>query len=179
MNIIDREQYRPAAAPAANTANTAGAAGVAHQTAAGPTVRAAVPAAAPAAAAPRPTPGRRQSLTARPLQDEIGPEQGVTQASPSPSFTQVTPPIPPIPLFPNPYNEETDGLTMRDLLQECIGHYIIAEHQVGISNLITREGRLVRVEANAYVLEEQNNGDSMVCDYYSLKFFRCLAGGDR
>lgn len=88
----------------------------------------------------------------------------------------VVPPIPPLPLLPIPYDYNAEGLTMRDLLQECLGHYIIAEHQVGISNLITKEGRLVRVESNAYVLEEESSGNSLVCDYYSLKFFRCLGG---
>ena len=89
----------------------------------------------------------------------------------------VAPPIPPLPLLPTPYDYNAEGLTMRDLLQECLGHYIVAEHQVGISNLTPKEGRLVRVETNAYVLEEPGSGDSLVCDYYSLKFFRCLHNG--
>ena len=114
----------------------------------------------------------RPQFQARPLQNGAAPESGYTA-------TQVAPPIPPVPIFPNPYDLDAEGLTMRDLLQECIGHYIIAEHQIGISTMVTKEGRLVRVESNAYVLQEHPNGDSVVCDYYSLKFFRCLAESDR
>ena len=86
----------------------------------------------------------------------------------------VVPPIPPLPLLPVPYDYNAEGLTMRDLLEECLGHYIIAEHQLGLSGMTTKEGRLVRVESNAYVLQDESSGNSQVCDYYSLKFFRCL-----
>ena len=100
-------------------------------------------------------------------------------AAPTASSVIAAPPIPPLPLTPVPYDCDAEGLTLRDLLQECIGHDIVAEHQVGISNLVTRKGRLVRVETNAYVMEDPATGDSLVCDYYSLKFFRCLAEGGK
>ena len=125
---------------------------------------------------------------ARPLQNETLMENDMTMPGSMPSAPGATgaavapavvaPPIPPLPLLPVPYDFNAEGLTMRDLLRECLGHYIIAEHQVGISNLTTKEGLLVRVEANAYVLEEESSGNSQVCDYFSLKFFRCLASPD-
>ena len=98
---------------------------------------------------------------------------------PAGAIHATVPPIPPQPLAPAPYDFNAEGLALRDLLRECLGNYIIAEHQVGISGLTVREGRLTRVEANAYVLEDPNCGDALVCDYYSLKFFRCLADGGR
>ena len=69
-------------------------------------------------------------------------DQPAAQSAPQ----TVAPPIPPLPLLPTPYDYNAEGLTMRDLLQECLGHYIVAEHQVGVSNLTPKEGRLVRVE---------------------------------
>lgn len=141
-------------------------------------------------AAPQPAPAFRTARPmpqVRPLQEETPMENDMTQpASPAvPSapgaagiaVTPVVPPIPPLPLLPVPYDYNAEGLTMRDLLEECLGHYIIAEHQLGLSGLTTKEGRLVRVEANAYVLQEESSGNSLVCDYYSLKFFRCLGEG--
>ena len=110
--------------------------------------------------------------------DMIAPAQNLSPA-PAAAVHATVPPIPPQPLAPAPYDCNAEGLALRDLLRECLGNYIIAEHQVGISNLISREGRLVRVESNAYVLEEPGSGDSLVCDYYSLKFFRCLHNGGR
>ena len=143
----------------------------------------------PAQARYRPGSGARlaQNDMIRPVQNGLSsPAPSDQSAAPSgpQSGTQtgtqtVVPPIPPLPLLPTPYDYNAEGLTMRDLLQECLGHYIVAEHQVGVSNLIAREGRLVRVEANAYVLEEPGSGDSLVCDYYSLKFFRCLHNNGR
>lgn len=61
--------------------------------------------------------------------------------------------------------------TMCDLLSECIGYYIIAQHLVGTSSLEIKEGLLVRVESNAYVLYDEMTGNHLFCDYYSLKFF--------
>ncbi len=136
-------------------------------------------------AAPRPAPAFRPGRPmpqARPLQEETIMENDMTQPDPMPAapgtvgiaVTPVVPPIPPLPLLPVPYDYNAEGLTMRDLLEECLGHYIIAEHQLGLSGMTTKEGRLVRVEANAYVLQDESSGNSQVCDYYSLKFFRCL-----
>lgn len=139
-------------------------------------------------AAPRPAPAFRNARPAvqiRPLQEETPMENDMTQPGAMPSapgaagiaVTPVVPPIPPLPLLPVPYDYNAEGLTMRDLLEECLGHYIIAEHQLGLSGLTTKEGRLVRVESNAYVLQDESSGNSQVCDYYSLKFFRCLGEG--
>ena len=141
-------------------------------------------------AAPRPAPAFRPGRPmpqARPLQEETIMENDMTQpaapdAMPAAPGTvgiavtpaAVVPPIPPLPLLPVPYDYNAEGLTMRDLLEECLGHYIIAEHQLGLSGMTTKEGRLVRVESNAYVLQDESSGNSQVCDYYSLKFFRCL-----
>ncbi|MBO7667204.1 MAG: hypothetical protein J6T26_01955 [Firmicutes bacterium] len=136
--------------------------------------------------APRPAPAFRAAspVQGRPLQNETPMENDMTQPGAMPSApgapgiaaapAAVVPPIPPLPLLPVPYDYNAEGLTMRDLLLECLGHYIIAEHQLGLSGLTTKEGRLVRVESNAYVLVEESSGNSLVCDYYSLKFFRCL-----
>ena len=139
-------------------------------------------------AAPQPAPAFRAARPAvqiRPLQEETPMENDMTQPGAMPSapgapgiaVTPVVPPIPPLPLLPVPYDYNAEGLTMRDLLQECLGHYIIAEHQLGLSGMTTKEGRLVRVESNAYVLQDESSGNSQVCDYYSLKFFRCLGEG--
>ena len=136
-------------------------------------------------AAPQPAPAFRAARPAvqiRPLQEETPMENDMTQPGAMPSapgapgiaVTPVVPPIPPLPLLPVPYDYNAEGLTMRDLLEECLGHYIIAEHQLGLSGMTTKEGRLVRVESNAYVLQDESSGNSQVCDYYSLKFFRCL-----
>ena len=119
-------------------------------------------------AAPRPAPAFRPGRPmpqARPLQEETPMENDMTQpaapdAMPAAPGTvgiavtpaAVVPPIPPLPLLPVPYDYNAEGLT-------------------------TKEGRLVRVESNAYVLQDESSGNSQVCDYYSLKFFRCLGEG--
>ena len=64
------------------------------------------------------------------------------------------------------------SLTMRDLLRESIGYYIISQHLVGVSDLVAKEGILTRVEGNCYVLHQPDNGSDIVCDYFSLKFFQ-------
>ena len=141
-------------------------------------------------AAPQPAPAFRPNRPmpqARPLQEETPMENDMTQPGAMPTTpgapgiavapAVVVPPIPPLPLLPVPYDYNAEGLTMRDLLEECLGHYIIAEHQLGLSGMTTKEGRLVRVESNAYVLQDESSGNSQVCDYYSLKFFRCLGEG--
>lgn len=65
------------------------------------------------------------------------------------------------------------GKLMRDLLQESIGYYIITQHLVGTAELVVKQGLLVRVEQNAFVLQDGYES-FVVCDYYSLKFFRRL-----
>ncbi len=127
---------------------------------------------------PAPSSAAERSLPrARPLGPELTPARAEPQPSPKPTSRPrpVIPPIPPQPLPPRPYDCDAEGLTMCDLLRECLGCYIVSEHLVGLSEMETREGRLVRVEASAFVLEEPETGDPIVCDYFSLKFFRCLA----
>lgn len=60
---------------------------------------------------------------------------------------------------------------MRDLLKESIGYYVITQHLVGTSELVVKQGLLIRVELNAFVLQDGYES-FVVCDYYSLKFFR-------
>lgn len=61
--------------------------------------------------------------------------------------------------------------TLCDMLKECIGYYIITQHLVGSGNMETKQGLLVRVESNAFILYDESSGNYIFCDYYSLKFF--------
>lgn len=65
------------------------------------------------------------------------------------------------------------------LLRESIGYYIITEHLVGTCNLVHKEGLLIRVEPNCFVLYDEATRSILVCDYYSLKFFRRLSYNER
>ncbi len=67
--------------------------------------------------------------------------------------------------------------TMRDMLRESIGYYVITQHLIGVSSLVSQEGILVRVAANAFVLREEDSNSYLFCDYFSLKFFRRLPLG--
>ena len=73
----------------------------------------------------------------------------------------------------------TNGLHMCDLLRESIGYYIISEHLVGTNSLQYRVGLLTRVEANCFVLYQEENRTNLICDYYSLKFFRRWPKGQK
>ena len=88
---------------------------------------------------------------------------------------QPGPPIPPNTAYDGSQDPDAGSqTTMRDLLREHIGDYVVCEHLVGTKGLVTKEGRLQRVGANAFVLEDPRTGDLTNCDYFSLKFFHVL-----
>ncbi len=72
-------------------------------------------------------------------------------------------------------DEQSDSQkTMCCLLEESLGYYVVTQHLIGSSTLVNREGVLVRVLGNAFVLREDATDSYICCDYYALKFFRRL-----
>ncbi len=71
------------------------------------------------------------------------------------------------------------GCTMRDVLKESIGYYIICQHLIGSSSIVYREGLLTRVESNCYTLYDEDNRTYITCDYFSLKMFQRYPRNER
>lgn len=105
----------------------------------------------------------------------VKPRYVQTQTNLAPAPSQPCPPCPSA-VDGTDDGQSSSNLTMRDLLRESIGYYIIAEHLMGVSDMINNAGMLVRVESNCFVLRNIDMGLPVdtVCDYYSLKFFRRL-----
>lgn len=71
------------------------------------------------------------------------------------------------------------GETMRDILTESIGYYIISQHLIGSGGVAYKEGLLTRVAANCFVLYDEELRTYTCCDYFSLKFFQRFPRNER
>ncbi|MDO4582020.1 MAG: hypothetical protein Q4B96_05505 [Bacillota bacterium] len=69
--------------------------------------------------------------------------------------------------------------SMREALNDAIGHYVITESLLGTHNTIVKEGVLTKVLTNGYYLYDEAIDTYIICDYYSLKFFYRLPVGGR
>ena len=67
---------------------------------------------------------------------------------------------------PTPVSEGT----VQDLLAKNIGRYAVSELLVGLRSMTVREGILIEVGRNYFVLMDPDTGDQTSCDLYSLKF---------
>lgn len=112
-------------------------------------------------------PGQRGDLTA-PRQSASAPAAGTPPTTSPDSF---------IPDLNS--NGDTGSVTMRDVLRESIGYYVISQHLLGTSGIVYKEGLLVRVESNCFILFNDENNTYTVCDYFSLKFFQRYPRNER
>jgi|GEM_PF-6244096 len=74
---------------------------------------------------------------------------------------------------------DSGGCTMRDVLRESIGYYVICQHLIGASCLVYKEGLLTRVESNCFTLYDEDNRTCITCDYFSLKIFQRYPRNER
>lgn len=58
----------------------------------------------------------------------------------------------------------------QDMLMENIGKYVVCELLVGLRSMTVREGILMEVGQDYFILQNPDTGDSTSCDLYSLKF---------
>lgn len=60
--------------------------------------------------------------------------------------------------------------TMQEMLAKNIGKYVICELLIGLRSMTIRDGILIEVGQNYFILQNPTNGDHTSCDLYSLKF---------
>lgn len=60
--------------------------------------------------------------------------------------------------------------TLQEMLLENIGKYVICELLVGLRSMTVRDGILMEVGQDYFILQNPNSGDRTSCDLYSLKF---------
>ena len=66
----------------------------------------------------------------------------------------------------------TDPAYIQGYLRTVIGEYIKAEFVVGTNMFIDREGTLVEVGVDHFVIQEPETDDLLLCDMYSVKFVK-------
>lgn len=66
------------------------------------------------------------------------------------------------------YNDEY----LNSVLQKFIGQKVQVEFLIGTNTLLDRTGYLLEVGSNYILLNELEQDDILVCDFYSIKFVR-------
>ncbi|MBR0025859.1 MAG: hypothetical protein IJP37_01735 [Clostridia bacterium] len=69
--------------------------------------------------------------------------------------------------------------SLQEILSKGIGRFVICEMLIGVEDMVTRQGLLTSVGKSYFVLYNETNGVSTVCDMYSLKFAHFLRPGLR
>lgn len=64
----------------------------------------------------------------------------------------------------------TSEETMQTLLAKNLNQYVICELLIGLRSMTVREGVLIEVGSNYFILLDTDTGDKMSCDLYSLRF---------
>ena len=69
--------------------------------------------------------------------------------------------------------------SLQEILSKGIGRFVICEMLIGVEDMVTRQGLLTSVGKSYFVLYNETNSVSTVCDIYSLKFAHFLRPGLR
>lgn len=69
--------------------------------------------------------------------------------------------------------------SLQEILSKGIGRFVICEMLIGVEDIVTRQGLLTSVGKSYFVLYNETNSVSTVCDMYSLKFAHFLRPGLR
>lgn len=86
----------------------------------------------------------------------------------------------PEPMLPPPGEQNgVDPESIQEIIALSVGRYVVVEFLVGTQNIVRREGVLTAVGNSWLVLYDENNGTSVVCDMYSVKFVTYFDPGVR
>jgi hypothetical protein len=86
----------------------------------------------------------------------------------------------PEPMLPPPGEQNgVDPESIQEIIALSVGRYVVVEFLVGTQNIVRREGVLTAVGNSWLVLYDENNGTSVVCDMYSVKFVTYFDPGAR
>lgn len=88
-----------------------------------------------------------------------------------PQVPQV-PQTPPVPTDQIPLPPLADINFIQAYLKQNIGKHIKADFLLGTNTFQDREGTLIEVGVNYFVIIETDTDDRLLCDMYSLKFVR-------
>lgn len=69
--------------------------------------------------------------------------------------------------------------SLQEILSKGVGRFVICELLIGVEDMVTRQGLLTSVGKSYFVLYNETNSVSTVCDIYSLKFAHFLRPGLR
>ena len=102
------------------------------------------------------------------MQDQNMMQQGAASAA-MPEEGAVTYPV-----------QEAPRKTLRNLISQSIGQYVIAEFLIGLgNNLESREGIIQDAGESYFILYDEFTNTSSSCDLYSLKFMTIYPRGMR
>ena len=76
-------------------------------------------------------------------------------------------------------NDMPKQQNVQQMMMGYIGKYVICELLIGLRSMSVREGVLIEVGQNYFILQNPNNGDHTSCDLYSLKFLTVPASGQK
>ena len=102
--------------------------------------------------------------------EEMHPELTVSRTSPLPEDARYS--------INNSLGSVSED-SLQEILSKGIGRFVICEMLIGVEDMVTRQGLLTSVGKSYFVLYNETNGVSTVCDMYSLKFAHFLRPGLR
>lgn len=69
--------------------------------------------------------------------------------------------------------------TLQEILAKAIGRYVQMHMLIGTSGMVVREGILLQVGPNYFIIFEESDHTAVTCDLFSLRFAKIFRMGER